>query len=136
MSRKNSVMIFADRIARDIVAEQTRVRIMMGFDAALIAAHEALGMGPGRAAAFAPAYSTALDALATLYLDDGSGDRTMEYAKVKRDERIRAIVGDENFVEFDRSYGPAYMDELRRVRVLQAENVKETFVDKTKEAAL
>lgn len=43
----------------------------------------------------------------------------IEYAKAKRDEAIRRIVGEENFVEFDRAYGAAYMDELMRIRVSQ-----------------
>ena len=111
----------AQTLAREIVAEQTKIRLAMGFDGAIIAAHNALGMGSGRAVAFAQAYAEALDWLATLYIDDGSGDASMEYAKAKRDELIRSIVGDENFVEFDRSYGPAYMDELRRVRLMQKE---------------
>ena len=49
MSTKNSVMVLADRIARKLVAEQTKARLSLGYDAAIIAAHRALGMGPGRA---------------------------------------------------------------------------------------
>jgi len=121
MSRKNQTMIIAERIASHIVAEQTRARVMMGFDAALIAAHEALGMGPGRAALFASAYNEAMEQLATLFVDDGTGDKTMEYAKAKRDELILSIVGEENFQPFNRAYGEAYMDELRRIRLMQAQ---------------
>ena len=117
MSRKNQVLLLAERIAKDIVAEQTRARIQMGFDAAILAAHEALGLGPGRAQAFQDAYNAAMDELATLFIDDGCGDQTFEYAKAKRDEAIRNIVGDELFVPFERSYGQAYMDELRRIRL-------------------
>lgn len=97
---------------------------MLGFDAALIAAHEALGMGPGRAAAFSAAYHEAMEELAALYVDDAeqNGDRHIDYAKGKRDELIRKIVGEANFVEFDRAYGAAYMDELRRIRVKQEES--------------
>ena len=43
MSTKNSVMVLADRIARNLVAEQTKARLSLGMDAAIIAAHEALG---------------------------------------------------------------------------------------------
>lgn len=35
---------------------------------------------------------------------------------------IRKIVGEDNFVEFDRAYGEAYMDELKRIRVKQEES--------------
>lgn len=126
MSTKNSVMILADRIARQIVAEQTRARLSLGMDAAIIAAHEALGMGPGRAESFRRAYVAAMDELAGLFVDDagqkpGQGDREIVYAKAKRDEIIRRIVGEENFVPFDVSYGAAYMDELKRIRIMKEE---------------
>ena len=122
MSRKNQTIIIAERIAREIVANQTRARIMMAFDAAIIAAHEALQLGPGRAALFASAYNSAMEELATLFVDDcdENGDKTLEYAKAKRDELIRSIVGDENFVPFERAYGAAYIDELHRIRLMQA----------------
>ena len=126
MSTKNSVMILADRIARQIVAEQTKARLSMSYDAAIIAAHEALGMGPGRAESFRRAYVAAMDELAGLFVDDagqkpGQGDREIVYAKAKRDEVILKIVGPENFVPFDLSYGAAYMDELNRIRIMKEE---------------
>lgn len=119
MSTKNSVMILADRIARNIVAEQTKARLSMSYDAAIIAAHEALGMGPGRAAIFREAYNNAIEELAGLFIDDSDSDKKLVYAKAKRDEAILKIVGPENFVPFDYSYGMAYMDELKRIRLLR-----------------
>lgn len=121
MSKQSSLMILADRIARKIVAEQTRARLALGFDAAIIAAHEAFGMGPGRAAAFANAYSEAMEQLADLYVSDceENRDKQIDYAKGKRDEIIRKIVGEQNFVPFDKTYGLAQFDELRRIRVIQ-----------------
>lgn len=108
----------AQKRAKEIVAEQTKARLAIGFDAALIAAHEVLKLGPGRAAAFANAYHEALDDLADLYLQD-SGDKQMEYGKGKRDEVIRKIVGEANFVPYDKFYGDTYLDELRRIRTLE-----------------
>ena len=126
MGTKNSVLILAQRIAKEIVAEQTRARLSLGLDAAIIAAHEALGMGPGRAENFRRAYVTAMDELAGMFVDDAGerpseGDREIVYAKAKRDEIIRKIVGEANFVPFDVSYGAAYMDELKRIRILKGE---------------
>ena len=134
MSAKNQVLILAERIARRLVAEQTQARIMLGFDAAILAAHEVFGMGPGRAAAFSQAYHEAMEELAGLYVDDAeqNGDKHIDYAKGKRDALIRRIVGDENFVEFDRAYGEAYMDELQRIRVRQ--NAKDSCLDSRGEA--
>ena len=124
MSTKNSVMVLADRIARKLVAEQTKARLSLGMDAAIIAAHRALGMGPGRAERFRKEYVAAMEELATMFVDDagqrpGEGDREIVYSKATRDEIIRRIVGDECFVPFDLSYGAAYMDELKRIRILK-----------------
>ena len=133
MSTKNQVLILAERIARQLVAEQTRARVMLGFDAAILAAHEVFQLGPGRAAAFANAYNDAIEQLAQLYVDDADKhkDKHIDYAKGTRDELIRRIVGEENFVPFDRAYGEAWIDELKRIRVMQA---RETCLDKAGEA--
>lgn len=121
MPKPSAVAIMAQKIAQQLVAEQTRARISIGFDAALIAAHEVFQMGPGRAAAYANAYGEAMDWLATLFVSDATDnkDDQIVYAKAKRDELLRKIVGDENFVPFDQSYGQAYTDELKRIRIME-----------------
>lgn len=120
MGKQSAVMVLANRMADKLVAEQTRARLMMGFDAAIIAAHEVFQLGPGRAAAFANAYNDAMEQLATLYVDDceKNKDKKIDYAKGTRDTLIKKIVGPENFVSFDKAYGEAYMDELKRFRIL------------------
>ena len=121
MPKPSATARLAEEIARRIVANQTRARLAIAFDAALIAAHEVLQLGPGRAAAFAQAYSDAMEQLATLYLDDcdKNKDKGLDYAKGTRDRIIKAIVGEDNFVPFDKSYGAAVMDELRRIRIIE-----------------
>lgn len=121
MAKPSRVMIIADAMAREIIANQTQARLTIGFDAAVIAANRALGMGPGRAAAFIEAWHEALNELADLYVSDAdeNHDKEISYSKGTRDEVIRRIVGEENFVPFDQAYGQAYMDELHRVRVLE-----------------
>ncbi len=123
MSKQSALAMMANAAAKKIVAEQTRVRLVIGFDAALIAAHEVLKLGPGRAAAFANAYHEALDDLASLYLED-SKDKQMEYGKGKRDQVIRKILGDANFVPYEKMYGDTYVDEFNRIRVLMEEQKK------------
>lgn len=121
MGTKNTMLALAQRMARQIVAEQTRARLMVGFDAAIIAAHEVFNMGAGRSAAFAEAYNKATEWLASLYVDDAeqNGDSKIEYGKAKRDELIRSIVGEANFCPFDACYGEAYFDECKRIRIEQ-----------------
>ena len=119
MGKKNAMLTLAQTMARQIVAEQTRARLMIGFDAAIIAAHNVFGMGAGRSAAFANAYNEATEWLASLYVDDSESDNKIEYGKAKRDELIRSIVGDANFVPFESCYGEAYFDEAKRIRIEQ-----------------
>lgn len=121
MSKPSATARIAQEMCRRLVAEQTRARLSIAFDAALIAAHEVLQLGPGRAAAFAQAYGEAMESLADLFLRDceENHDKRLDYAKAKRDELIRSIVGDANFQPFDRCYGAAVMDELRRIRVME-----------------
>ena len=121
MAKQSVVLRMAQEMCRKLVAEQTRARLSISFDAALIAAHEVLQLGPGRAQAFANAYSDAMNELAELFISDcdENHDKQIVYAKAKRDELIRSIVGEANFVPFDVSYGNAVMDELKRVREIE-----------------
>lgn len=128
MGRKQSnTAQLAQRMARAMVAEQTRARMAMGFDAALIAANKTFHMGPGRAAQFANDYNEAMEWLASMFISDAeeNHDNEIAYAKGKRDELIKKIVGEENFVPFDKYYGEAYMDELKRIRVMNGYDLKE-----------
>ena len=67
--------------------------------------------------------SEALDDLAELYLQDYQ-DKAMAYGKGKRDEVIRKILGEDNFVPYDRLYGGTYLDELGRIRALEQKEEK------------
>ena len=124
MGKKNAlgpvIEAMAQARTRQLVAEQTKARLCLGMDAAILAAHEVFGLGPGRAAAFRDAYVSSMEELADLFIEDADqhGDDRLEYAKAKRDEALRRIVGDELFVPFDQAYGQAYMDELKRVRIM------------------
>ena len=125
MGKKNAlgpvIEAMAQARTKQLVAEQTKARLCLGMDAAILAAHEVFGLGPGRAAAFRDAYVSSMEELAGLFIEDAdeNGDAKLEYAKAKRDEALRRIVGDELFVPFEQAYGQAYMDELKRVRILQ-----------------
>ena len=118
-NKQSAVMKIANQMAREIVANQTLARLTIGFDGAIMAAHEVFQMGPGRAAPFREAYNRSVETLANLFLDDyvETKDKQIDYAKGTRDEIIKKIVGEENFVPFDLSYGDAYIDELKRIRI-------------------
>lgn len=79
--------------------------LQMGQDAGMIAAHETLGMGPGRAVQFCVAYREAMNGIARMVVDDQKDDEEFWYAKAKVDEQIRAIVGEDHFAPWDERYG-------------------------------
>lgn len=79
--------------------------MQMGQDAAMIAAHDALQMGPGRARDFCLAYIAAMNQMAKMVVDDQKDDREFVYAKAKIDEQILLIVGPENFQPWEERYG-------------------------------
>lgn len=76
----------------------------MCCDAAMIAANEVLNLGPGRAKAFYTAYITAVNEIAGMVSEDAEYDKDFVYAKTKIDERIRSIVGKENFDPWEERY--------------------------------
>jgi hypothetical protein len=79
--------------------------MQMGQDAAMIAAHEVLQLGPGRAEAFCAAYIDAMNDMARMVVSDQLDDKEFVYAKHKIDEQIKAIVGEKNFVPWEERYG-------------------------------
>lgn len=79
--------------------------LQMGQDAAMIAAHDVLQLGPGRARKFCTAYKEAMNAMASMVVDDQKDDSEFVYSKSKIDEQIAAIVGPENFQPWGVRYG-------------------------------
>lgn len=79
--------------------------LQMGQDAAMIAAHDVLQLGPGRAEDFCIAYRDAINDMARRVVDDQMDDPEFVYAKAKIDEQIKAIVGEDKFQPWEVRYG-------------------------------
>lgn len=79
--------------------------LQMGQDAAIMAAHDTLGMGPGRAGNFLQAYIEAMNEMARMIVDDQQDDKEFIYAKAKIDGKIKAIVGEKNFIPWEERHG-------------------------------
>lgn len=79
--------------------------MQMGQDAAMIAAHDVLQLGPGRARDFCVAYIEAMNSMARMVVDDQKDDKEFVYAKSKIDEKILSIVGPDNFKPWEERYG-------------------------------
>lgn len=84
--------------------KQLQFAMQMGMDAGIIAANEVLGMGAGRADKFRTAYIETVNEISHMIVVDDKDDPDMEWAKAKIDERIRQIVGQDNFVPWDERY--------------------------------
>lgn len=90
---------------RDLYNRKQDTLLQMAQDAATIAAHDVLGLGPGRAVAFTVAFREEINALASQVVEDAKDDKEIWYAKAKHDEKIKAIVGEENFAPWEERYG-------------------------------
>lgn len=77
--------------------------MQMGQDAAMIAAHDVLKLGPGRAETFCAAYIEAMNGMARMVCDDQNDDAEFVYAKAKIDERLKQICGDK-FAPWEERY--------------------------------
>jgi len=80
----------------------------LGLDAATISANEILQCGTGRAPAFRNRYVEVVNEIARMIVEDSEGDPDILWTKAKLDERIKAIVGEENFVPWDERYRMTY----------------------------
>lgn len=93
-----------------VVRENAAVN--MAKDASLIAAKEIFQLGPGRSKAYCDAFDQAMLEMLHMCNDEatsttdskGNIDISIDYTKAKIDEKIRSIVGDENFVPFEERY--------------------------------
>lgn len=80
------------------------ILLQMGQDAANFAAHDTLGMGPGRAVAFNVSYREHYNRIARLTVDDAADDPEIWYTKAKIDEELGSIVGPDNLAPWDERY--------------------------------
>lgn len=83
---------------------QLQITIQMCSDAATIAANDVLGMGAGRATKFQQAFIDAFNQIIHMTVVEDKDDPDMMWTKAKVDERIKKIVGEENFVSWDERY--------------------------------
>ena len=106
MGRKQSGLIAQIKAMYEIKFHRSMdMLLQMGQDAAMIAAHDVLQLGPGRAEDFCVAYREAINDMARRVVDDQMDDPEFVYAKAKIDEQIRAIVGPDKFAPWEVRYG-------------------------------
>lgn len=83
------------------------------MDAALLAAHEVFGLGPGRAKKF---YDTVRDELTDIFMlimEDKKDDPELTYTFSVINRKIKAIMGDD-YIDERKRYEPLYEKEKKK----------------------
>ncbi len=78
--------------------------LQIGQDAGCMAANEVLKMGSGRAVDYCVSYREHVNEIVSLIFDDQKDDETFVYSKTKIDDRLRKIIGEENFAPYEERY--------------------------------
>lgn len=105
MAKQNPLLAKYEAMYKARFEAQLQIAMQMGLDAGMIAANEVLGMGAGRAEKFRTAYINAVNEMSSMTVVADKDDPDFAWTKSKVDERIRKIVGDENFIPWDERYG-------------------------------
>lgn len=104
MAKKNSYLAKRDAAIYARYQAQLDFALQMGLDAAMIAANKVLQLGKGRAPEFGEEYINTVNELARLLVADSKDDAEMVYSREKIDQKIKAIVGEDNFAPWDERY--------------------------------
>lgn len=105
MSKKpNPVLAAYEAKLKAEYQRRLTVTMQMCFDVAVITANDVFQMGAGRAKIFEQKYTENYAKICAMLLEDEC-DPDLVYSRAKIDERLKAIVGEENFAEWDERYG-------------------------------
>ena len=104
MAKQNAMLAKRDAKIYAEYRKQLDIAFQMGMDAAMIAANKVLQLGKGRAEEFGLEYMNAMRELANLINADSKDDKEIVYAREKHDQKIKAIVGEDNFEPWDVRY--------------------------------
>lgn len=102
--KKNPLLAKYEAVFEERYQKMILMAMQMGLDAGMIAANEVFEMGAGRAEKFRTAYINAVNAIANMTVNDGKDDPDIEWTKAKVDERIKKIVGEQNFKPWGERY--------------------------------
>lgn len=105
MAKHNAFLAAVKKEVTRQMVEYEHTRMQISEDAAMMAARDVFGLGPGRAEAFGTAFVKYVGLITELINTDAKDDKELEYAKSVIDRAIRPIVGEDLFVEFDERYG-------------------------------
>lgn len=104
MGGKNAFLTAVRKEVNRRMERYETIRMQIAEDASFMAANDVLGLGPGRAEAYGTAFVKYVNEISKLIMEDAKADKDIEYAKATIDRRIKSIVGEDLFVEFDERY--------------------------------
>lgn len=104
MAKQNAFLTaHADKLRREYQG-QLACAIELNLIAHILSNHKALGVGPGRADRDLQAFREAQMEVADLINEDGKADQDLEYAKRKLADRLKAILGPENWAKYKQNF--------------------------------
>lgn len=74
-------------------------------DAAILAANEVFQRRGEKLAEFRDAFRQIITEIANMTIDDARGDKSLEYTKDRLDGRLRAILDEKDFEDWNMRYG-------------------------------
>lgn len=104
MGKPNAMLAKRDALLLAGYQRQLDIALQMGLDAAMMAANLVFQMGKGRAADFGAAYMQAIHEISKLTIEDSKDDPELVYSREKLDQRIKSIVGEDNFEPWEERY--------------------------------
>lgn len=116
MAKPSQLAILVERRASKVIFEQTPIMFQMALDCACIAAHDVLGMGPGRAAEFVRQFNENINQYADIIGKNITEDSDMWVAQEHLDRVLRPIFKEEDFAPFLERYGEMRLDAYKRLR--------------------
>lgn len=87
------------------ISYQRKFTIQWCEDAALLAANEVFRRRGEKLAEFRDAFRTIITEIANMTIDDARGDKSLEYTKDRLDGRLRSVLDEKDFEDWDMRYG-------------------------------
>ena len=95
MRNSRALYDMANAEAKQKARENFVIASQMALDSAVLAAHDVLGLGPGRAKEFIDSFNGYFAEISGLILDgSASGDTELSYLQERLDGALKAIEGD------------------------------------------
>lgn len=87
------------------ISYQRKFTVQWCEDAAILAANEVFQRRGEKLAEFRDAFRQIVTEIANMTIDDARGDKSLEYTKDRLDGRLRAVLPEKDFEDWNMRYG-------------------------------